>query len=72
MTHQEEVAALHAQVGILAEHIGKMIHIISAYSEKGWDTEQAEERLAVLENLMWKLHTRHVRLKAGFESPLLH
>ena len=72
MSHQEEVAVLKAQVGMLAEHVGRMIHIVSARSRRGVDTEAAEARLAVLENLMWKLHARHVRLKAGFEQPLLH
>jgi len=72
MSHQEEVAVLKAQVGMLAEHVGRMIHIVSAHSQQGVNTEAAEERLAVLEDLMWRLHARHVRLKAGFEKPLLH
>jgi hypothetical protein len=72
MSHQEEVAALKAQVGILAEHVGRMIHIVSAQNECGRDTQAVEARLAVMEDLMWKLHTRHVRLKAGLAPPLLH
>ena len=72
MSHQEEVAALKAQVGVLAEHVGRMIRIVSAHSRQGVNTEAAEARLEVLESLMWKLHERHVRLKAGFDRPLLN
>lgn len=72
MSHQEEAAELKAQVGILAEQIGRMIHIVSVHTQRGYDTAAAEAKLAVLEDLMWRLHTRHVRLKAGLEKPLLH
>jgi len=72
MSRHEEVAALKAQVGMLAEHVGRMIHIVSVHSQRGENTEAAEAKLAVLEDLMWRLHRRHVRLKAGFEKPLLH
>jgi hypothetical protein len=76
MNREDEVVTLRAQVGILSEHVGRMIHVISAYNQRGWDTEQAQAKLEILENLMWKLHSRHVKLRAGIEhkadKPLLH
>lgn len=75
MRFEDEVVTLQAQVGIIAGHVGQMIHAISTYSERGFDTEAAKAKLAVLENLMWALHSREVELKAGASpnaSRLLH
>ncbi len=68
MRFEDEVVTLQAQVGIIAGHVGRMIHAISAYSERGFNTEAAKAKLAVLENLMWALHSREVELKAGASS----
>ncbi len=72
----DQMVTLRVQVSMLAEHVGRAIRVISEYQARGWDTEAAEARLQVLENLMWKLHARHMRLKAGIErapaAPLLH
>lgn len=68
MRHEDEMVTLQCQVGILATHVGKMIRAISVYNDRGWNTDAAQAKLAVLENLMWKLHSRHVQLKAGIEQ----
>lgn len=60
-----EVSAVREQVGILAEQVGRLLDVISRQNERGADATSAEEKLAVLESLMWKLHARHNRLKAG-------
>lgn len=75
MRFEDEVVTLQAQVGIIAGQVGRMIHVISAYTERGFNTEAAKAKLAVLENLMWALHSRHAQLKAGASpnaSRMLH
>ena len=76
LNHEDEIVTLRAQVGILAEQVGRLMHVISAQNALGMDTEAAEEKLAVLEHVMWKLHSRQIKLKAGIENktrkPLLH
>ena len=75
MRFEDEVVTLQAQVGIIAGQVGKMMHVISVYTERGFNTEAAKARLAVLENLMWALHSREVQLKAGSSphaSRMLH
>ncbi len=71
-----EISAVREQVGILAEQVGTLLDVISRQTAKGADTTSAEEKLAVLESLMWKLHARHNRLKAdmgiGPVGRLLH
>lgn len=71
-----EISAVREQVGILAEQVGRLLDMISRQSERGADTGPAEDKLAVLESLMWKLHVRHNRLKAdmgfGQVGRLLH
>ena len=69
-----EISAVREQVGILAEQVGRLLDMISRQDARGDDTRPAEEKLAVLESLMWKLHARHNRLKAtlGPVGRLLH
>lgn len=62
---QEEVETLSAQVGFLASHVGRLLHVIVARNAVGMDTTTAEANLVLLERAMWKLHAREVRLKAG-------
>lgn len=73
---QEEVETLGAQVGFLASHVGRLLHVIVARSAIGMDTSTAEANLVKLERAMWKLHAHQVRLKAGpglkSEKRLLH
>lgn len=56
---RKELAAVREQVGILAEQVGRLVDVIA----RGVDTGLAEQKLEVLETLMWKLHQRQVRLK---------
>ena len=65
MSQENELAHVREQVGILAEQVGRLLDIIGCQDGKGADTAPAEEKLAVLESLMWKLHARHNRLKAA-------
>jgi hypothetical protein len=64
MSREEELTSVREQVGILAEQVGRLLDVISRQTEKGADSGLAEEKLAVLETLMWKLHARHNRLKS--------
>ncbi len=59
-----ELAQAREQVGILAEQVGRLLDVIARQHARGQDTALAEEKLEVLEVLMWKLHQRQVRLKA--------
>lgn len=59
-----ELAQVREQVGILAEQVGRLIDVIACQDARGQDTGLAEEKLEVLETLMWKLHKRQSRLKA--------
>lgn len=65
MSREDELASVREQVGILAEQVGRLLEVISRQGEAGADSALAEEKLAVLETLMWKLHARQSRLKAG-------
>lgn len=69
-----EISAVREQVGILAEQVGRLLDVIARQDARGGDTGPAEEKLAVLESLMWKLHARHNRLKADMKpvGRLLH
>lgn len=60
-----ELAHVREQVGILAEQVGRLIDVIACQDARGDCTGLAEEKLEVLETLMWKLHQRQSRLKAG-------
>ena len=64
---RKELAQVREQVGILAEQVGRLVDVISRQDARGEDTGMAEEKLEVLETLMWKLHERHSRLKAAAE-----
>ena len=62
---RRELAHVREQVGILAEQVGRLVDVISCQDARGDDAGLAEEKLEVLETLMWKLHQRQVRLKAA-------
>jgi hypothetical protein len=80
MSREDELAAeceiVREQVGVLAEQVGRLMDVISRQGERGRDTGPAEDKMAVLESLMWKLHRRHMRLKSdmgfGRMGRLLH
>ena len=63
MSREDELAQVRDQVCILAEQVARLLDISTRSSEA--DTKSAEEKLAVLESLMWKLHKRQSRLKAA-------
>ena len=63
MSREDEVALVRDQVSMLAEQVARLLDVISVRANAGRDTGPAEEKLALLESLMWKLHRRHMRLK---------
>jgi hypothetical protein len=72
MRHDDELAHVREQVGILAEQVGRLLDMISRQDARGEATAMAEDKLAVLESLMWKLHRRQVRLKSASGQPTLN
>jgi hypothetical protein len=64
MSREQELALVRDQVSILAEQVARLMDIVSCGSQRGADTSTAEQKLELLEQLMWKLHRRHGRLKA--------
>ena len=71
MSREDELAVVRDQVGILAEQVARLMDVISVRTSSGGDTKPAEEKLELLENLMWKLHRRHNRLKAATAEALV-
>jgi hypothetical protein len=65
MSREEELSVVRDQVSILAEQVSRLMDVISIRESAGADTKPAEEKLELLESLMWKLHRRHTRLKAA-------
>jgi len=65
MSREDELAQVREQVSILAEQVARLLDVVRVESDRGRDTQPAEEKLALLEALMWKLHRRHARLKAA-------
>ena len=63
MTHEDELAHVREQVSILAEQVGTLLDVVRRQGDCGRDTKPAEDKLALLESLMWKLHRRQVRLQ---------
>jgi hypothetical protein len=79
MSREEELSVVRGQVSILAEQVARLMDVISIRDRAGTDTKPAEEKLELLESLMWKLHRRQTRLKAATAQacvsdikPLLH
>ncbi|MDP3736996.1 MAG: hypothetical protein Q8R02_06380 [Hyphomonadaceae bacterium] len=68
MSREDEIAQVREQVGVLAEQVGTLLDIISRRTSSGADTTTADDKLEVLETLMWKLHRRQSRLKAAASS----
>lgn len=68
MSREDEIAQVREQVGVLAEQVGTLLDIISRRTSSGADTTTADNKLEVLETLMWKLHKRQSRLKAAAGS----
>ena len=54
MSREEELTSVREQVGILAEQVMRLLDMISRQDENGLDSALAEEKLAVLETLLWK------------------
>jgi hypothetical protein len=65
MSREQELAIVRDQVSILAEQVARLMDVISIRDSAGQDIKPAEEKLELLESLMWKLHRRHSRLKAA-------
>jgi hypothetical protein len=65
MSREEELSVVRDQVSILAEQVARLMDVISIRDAAGADIKPAEEKLELLESLMWKLHRRHTRLKAA-------
>jgi len=65
MSREDELAQVREQVSILAEQVARLLDVVRVESDMGHDTQPAEEKLVLLESLMWKLHRRHTRLKAA-------
>jgi hypothetical protein len=75
MGREDELAAVRDQVSILAEQVARLLDVIAIRSGHGWDVRPYEEKLVLLETLMWKLHRRQTRLKqvaAGITPAALH
>lgn len=67
MSREDERATIREQVSILAEReIG--LDMISKRASRGVDTTSAEDKLALLETMMWKLHRRLTRLGSGEQA----
>ncbi len=64
MSREDEAALVRDRVSMLAEQVARLLDVISLGTKAGRDTGPAEEKLALLESLMWSLHQRHRRLKA--------
>lgn len=68
MSREDELAVecemVREQVGVLAEQVGRLLDVIGRQDARGADTGPAEDKMAVLESLMWKLHQRHMRLRS--------
>jgi hypothetical protein len=65
MSREDELAQVRDQVSILAEQVARLLDVVRVESDRGRDTQPAEDKLVLLESLMWKLHRRHTRLKAA-------
>ncbi len=68
MSREDELAAecetVREQVGVLAEQVGRLLEVIGRQDGRGEGSGPAEDKMAVLESLMWKLHQRHMRLRS--------
>jgi len=65
MSREDELAIVRDQVSIVAEQVARLMDVIRIRSNRGWDVQPYEEQLEQLETMMWKLHRRQGRLKAG-------
>ncbi len=63
MSREAELATVREQVSILADQVVHLVEMISRQDRAGRNSVAAQEKLAVLESLMWKLHARQTRLK---------
>lgn len=64
MNRHAEIAIVREQVSVLADQVVHLVDLISRQDRAGRDSAAAQEKLAVLESMMWRLHARHTRLKA--------
>lgn len=68
MSREDERATIREQVSILAEREIGLLDMISKRASRGVDTTSAEDKLALLETMMWKLHRRLTRLGSGEQA----
>lgn len=64
MSREDELAIVRDQVSIVAERAVRLFDVINIRSRRGWDVRPYEEKLALLEVMLWKLHRRQSRLRA--------
>lgn len=64
MRREEELASVREQVSILAEQVARLMDVIAIRTRNGCPTTPYDEKLALAETLMWKLHRRQTRLRA--------
>ena len=69
MSRDDELAMVRQQMSVLADRVARLVEIISVKSRAGRSTMVADERLALLETLLWRLHRRSTRLKTMATSP---
>jgi hypothetical protein len=65
MSREDELAIVRQQVSILAEREIGLLDIISKRAGRGIDTRSAEDKLELLESMMWRLHRRLMRLQSA-------
>jgi hypothetical protein len=68
MSREDELAVVRQQVRILAEREIRLLDMICKRADLGADTSLAEDKLALLESMMWKLHRRLLRLSPSSRS----
>jgi hypothetical protein len=69
MSKDLELARVNLQ--IQAEHVARLLGMAAAMARKGGDPKAIEEKLELVETLLWKHHRRLARLKAEAEGRLL-
>ncbi|MBI1361718.1 MAG: hypothetical protein GC155_15680 [Alphaproteobacteria bacterium] len=56
---------LHQKISLLAEHMARLIEMLDRSAAAGRDVTAMEEKMAVLEGMLWRLHAS---LKRGRED----
>ena len=68
MRREDELASVREQVSIIAEQVARLMDVIAIRARHGWSIQPYEEKLALAEMLMWKLHRRQMRLKVEADA----